>query len=110
MTNEQREKQRRRNYEAALRWLVNDRKGRQIVWEILAKTGFRQPTFSTDALLMARAEGRRSVGNELLGEILNVEPDAYAAILVEHAASERQQEKDRERSDGDDYGIDDARG
>jgi hypothetical protein len=53
------------------------------MWRYLSTCGVYHETFSTDALRMARGEGRRSVGLELLADIMEHSPASYVKMMEE---------------------------
>lgn len=58
--------------------------GRRIVRHILLDlAGTHRGVFSTNALSMANAEGRRSLGQSIENEIEVAVPGAYASLLAE---------------------------
>jgi hypothetical protein len=58
--------------------------GRRIIRHILFDlAGTHRGVFSTNALSMANAEGRRSLGQSIETEIDIAVPGAYASLLVE---------------------------
>ena len=52
-----------------LSWLMNDARGRRIVWELLAQCGVFQGSFTTNGSATFFQEGRRHIGLWLMGEL-----------------------------------------
>lgn len=65
-------------------WLMGNKRGRRLVWRLLERAGVYRSSFSTDALTMAKSEGRRETGLALLADI-SIEPESYIAMLREAA-------------------------
>ena len=68
-----------------IKWLMNDIKGRRIVWRILDRAGVFRSSFSSDSLIMAFSEGRRNEGLALLQTINLVCPELYIKMSKEAA-------------------------
>ena len=64
-------------------WLMQDRRGRRIVWRLLEKAGVFRTTFRPDALEMAFNEGIRNVGLLLVTEIHELCPEKYHVMAKE---------------------------
>ena len=65
------------------RWLMGHAQGRRIVWRYLASCGVFHSSFSTEALVMAKKEGRREVGLQLLDDVMTHTPLAYPKMMEE---------------------------
>lgn len=83
---ETRRKLERDTEESDLKWLMDSKRGRRIVWRLLEQSGVFRMTFNTNALQMAFAEGNRNAGNRLLAQV-NQNPAAYVLMMKE--ANER---------------------
>lgn len=83
---ETRRKLERDTEESDLKWLLDSRRGRRIVWRLLEQSGVFRMTFNTNAMQMAFAEGNRNAGNRLLA-MVNLNPEAYVLMMKE--ANER---------------------
>ncbi len=70
-----------------VKWLLAHAQGRRLMWRYLSVCGVFHETFSTDALRMARSEGRRSVGLELLADVMSHAPTSYVKMMEEASAS-----------------------
>jgi len=68
----------------ALRTLLSDPAGRMWMWDLLARCGVFHLSFSSDALRMAFNEGRRDIGNQLLGDINRISPEFYMKMQMEN--------------------------
>lgn len=65
-----------------LKWLMSDKRGRRIMWSLLAFTGvFRQP-FTGDSETFFRC-GMMNVGQKYLGDINQHAPERYNQMVTE---------------------------
>ena len=69
-----------RRVKKAIAYVMDTKEGREAMEIILDATGLYRPSFNTNALSMAYAEGRRSVGLALLNLI---DPTSYQEMLRE---------------------------
>lgn len=58
--------------------------GRRLTWSLLRDTGVFGPSYTGDALSGAYAEGRRSVGIQLMLDCQRAAPRLYVQMLAEH--------------------------
>lgn len=65
------------------KWLMDDQRGRRIVWRQLSAAGVFTSSFNPDAMQMAFNEGRRNGGLELLAQIHALCPDHYTTMMKE---------------------------
>jgi len=71
-----------RQRDEAFRWLMGDRKGRLLIWELLDKTGvFRGGMHDTARLLFN--EGARNVGLKYLADIQRLAPHQFITMQAE---------------------------
>lgn len=68
---------------ADFRWLMNDPRGRRIVWAQLSASGVFRTSWSPDAMQMAFNEGHRSHGLRVLAQIHATCPDLYHTMMKE---------------------------
>ena len=88
-----------RQRDEAFRWLMSDRKGRFLMWELLDKTGvFRGGLIDTARLLFN--EGARNVGLKYLSDIQRLTPHQFVAMQAE--ATARLKKPDGETNDRSD--------
>ncbi len=74
-----------RQRDEAFRWLMSDRKGRLLMWELLDKTGvFRGGVTDTARLLFN--EGARNVGLRYLADIQRLAPHQFTTMQAEATA------------------------
>lgn len=65
------------------KWLMNDARGRRIVWRQLSAAGVFNSSFNPEAMQMAFNEGRRNSGLELLAQVHSLCPDLYTTMMKE---------------------------
>ena len=71
-----------------LRSILKTVYGKRFIWKWLGRSGiFRQSFMPGAADSTAFNEGRRSIGNALLAEVLEVRPDSYSE-MVKYAKEE----------------------
>lgn len=70
--------------EADIRWLMNNRRGRRILWRLLDQTGVFRSTFNPTAMVMAFQEGNRNFGNRMLGLIHTHSAELYPTMMKEN--------------------------
>jgi hypothetical protein len=75
--------------ESDFKWLMGSKRGRRIVWRLLAQAGTFQLSFSTNAMQMAFAEGNRNYGNRVLTMIHTLCPELYAVMMREQLNDNR---------------------
>jgi hypothetical protein len=66
-------------------WLMNDPRGRRIVWRQLAASRVFHSSFDPTAMNMAFNEGRRAEGLRLLGQVHSLCPDLYPTMMKENS-------------------------
>ena len=77
--------------------LMQDAGFRRFVWRLLEQAGIYHSSFRSDALQMARCEGRREQGLMLLDLISSITPDEYF-VMQQEAANERRERDARRRA------------
>jgi hypothetical protein len=65
-----------------LKWLMDDPRGRRIVWRMLEQTGVFRSSFTGNSETYFR-EGQRNIGLKLLADLHEHTPDAYIAMIQE---------------------------
>ena len=76
-------KRRRQRLKADWCWLMEDVRGRRVLWDVLGKCAVFATTFNPDQAAMNFNEGRRAVGLDLLNAALEANREAYALMLKE---------------------------
>lgn len=79
------DKDRRNQLKTDLAWVLSTRQGRRFVARTLATCGVDLPVFNSNGSTMTHAEGRRSVGIELLQELRAQHRDAWLLMVGENA-------------------------
>lgn len=98
---------RRQQQDADWRWLLEAAQGQRVVVELLQIAGLVQSSFSESALLMAKAEGARSVALYVHARITQTaegrhQPAILAALVTPpNAARSVRSSRPRTRTDGD---------
>lgn len=64
-------------------YMMGNRTGRALMWYLLEQYGVFNDGFSDNALVMARASGRRSAGLQLMQLIDTFTPEKYARMAEE---------------------------
>lgn len=63
-------------------WLMNDKRGRRVVWQLLEKTGVFRSSFRLNNE-MAFLEGQRNIGLIYLHVITTAAPEQYMTMIKE---------------------------
>lgn len=71
------------------RWLMGDKRGRRLMWRDLESAGVFRPSFNSNALQMAFAEGNRNSGLRKLALIHAVCPEMYVLMMKENTHDKR---------------------
>lgn len=69
-------------------WLMNDQRGRRIIWNQMVRAKVFHTTFDTHGGRMSLNEGMRQHGLYLLGEINRLCPDLYSKVVAENNQTE----------------------
>lgn len=73
-----------------LKWFMSTKQGRRVMWRLLEKTGVYRTSFITpNAMQVSFLEGRREIGLEWLGEIMEHCPEQFNTMTTEHQAHAR---------------------
>lgn len=70
-----------------LRWLMNAKQGRRVVWAMLARTGVFQTSMTGNSYTFFN-EGARNVGLYLMAEVNRLVPELYAKMVKESKDAE----------------------
>jgi hypothetical protein len=71
------------------KWLMDNKRGRRIVWRLLELSGVFRLSFNTNAMSMAFAEGNRNFGNRTLSKIHALCPELYPVMVKENTNASR---------------------
>lgn len=74
-----------RQSEDDIRWLMNGKRGRRVLYVWLAEAGVWRSVFNTNAMTMAYAEGMRNWGLNLVNRIMGVCPEKWALMIEENS-------------------------
>lgn len=67
-----------------VRWILSTRQGRRFVWKILERSRIHALSFDEESARKSDFnEGKRSIGNQLLAELMSIRPDAYIEMMKE---------------------------
>ena len=72
-----------------IRWLMNGKRGRRILYVWLAEAGVWRSVFNTNAMTMAYAEGMRNWGLNLVNRIMGICPNQWALMIEENVNAEK---------------------
>lgn len=71
---------------ADVRWLMEDKRGRNIVFWLLSESGLFQDSFDGNGLRFAHNTGRQWLGREIHNTVLAECPDLFVMLMQEHAS------------------------
>lgn len=74
---------------ADIQWLMSSKKGRRILWRLIALSGTFHLSFDPNAMKMAFNEGKRNLGNQLFDEIMTHCPEMYPVMVKEQQDARR---------------------
>jgi hypothetical protein len=66
-----------------VKWLMDSKRGRRILWRLLEQAGVFRLSFDTNAMKMAFNEGNRNYGNRTLDLIHRTCPELYTVMVKE---------------------------
>jgi len=68
-------------------FILDKLEGRRFLWRLLGVSGVYNISFTGENNLTNFNEGKRCVGNQLLGDIMEANPDAYLQMINENRGS-----------------------
>lgn len=80
-------------FEDDVQWLMDDFRGRRLMWRMLEKCHVFRSVFNTHGGLMNLNEGQRQVGLFLLGLVNTHASDQYVVMLRENAPKQQEEEE-----------------
>ena len=89
---------RQRQNDEDLRWLMSGPRGRRIAYRHLERCGIFQQSFAMDSHVTAFNEGRRSVGLMFLADLIRVCPEKHSTMMQE-SIDDNRSAGDRRRDD-----------
>lgn len=95
------EKELRRRERNDIEFLLSSPQGRRFLWKLLSECGIYELSYVTDSDMTAFNEGRRCVGNNILADILDVDPDGFTTLIKENREVEDLDEEEPEKADDD---------
>lgn len=82
--------------EADIKWLMSNRRGRRILWNLMDRCGTFGDTFSTNSMVMANRAGQQAVGRVYFAMVQALAPEQYPTMVKE--AKERNERNDDDGS------------
>lgn len=79
----------RETEEEDIKWLMSSKRGRRIVWRLLAQAGVFRPSFTTNAMQTAFNEGNRNYGLKILTLVHDYSADQYPQMMKENTDNGR---------------------
>ncbi|MCC7063249.1 MAG: endopeptidase [Planctomycetes bacterium] len=77
------------------KFVMEDKRGRRMLWRLLAETGVFRLSFTGDMATTNFKEGSRNIGLKYLALIHEVCPETYALMLKEHREYGRRKRNSR---------------
>lgn len=69
---------------ADLQWVLSNRRGRRFIWRLLSMTGLNDSSFVGEyPLHMAKNEGKREVGRNIITSLFTADERAYILLQTE---------------------------
>lgn len=89
---EERKKKKRERHLSDIRSVAKSPEGRRLLWEILEKSGLFQVNGHTNEIDMARMEGQRANGIEILNDIMYAKASLFGQMQQEHASEMKREQ------------------
>lgn len=70
--------------EEDIKWLMQSKRGRRVIWRLLEQAGVFRLSFRPDAMQMSFAEGQRNSGLRILALVHDLCADLYPVMIKEH--------------------------
>lgn len=67
-----------------VKWLMASKRGRRIMWRLLGLSRVFRLSFDPNAMKMAFNEGSRSLGNQLLEEVMDLCQEMFPVMMKEN--------------------------
>lgn len=96
------EDRKRRKIVADTRIVLKSVAGRRHIWEQLARSGIFSASFGADDRSTNFREGQRDIGIQLLRDVNEADPKAYAQMQEEYIAAQIQQSLERDKKENQD--------
>jgi hypothetical protein len=91
-TKEQRNKKKLERELSDIRFVAKTPEGRRLLWRLLQDGGIFSDNRCSDVVDLARFEGRRSFGLEILKDIMAAKPSLYGQMQDEYASELKREE------------------
>lgn len=76
-----------------LRFVLESRHGRRLLWRYLSVAGVFRSSFSVDPYATAFNEGKRVIGNTLMSDITDARADALIQMMTEARAEAEERQR-----------------
>lgn len=80
---ELKEKDREKQALDDVKFILSTTQGRRFIWRLISLCGVYRSSFTGNSTTFFN-EGGRNIGLQLVADIHNVDPDAYASMIKEH--------------------------
>lgn len=87
MTHDELEEQARRQRDDDLRWLLDHKPGRRILFALISETGTFDNSFTGNSGSFFN-DGRKSVGQALFHEVMRLDCERFTQMWTEHETAE----------------------
>jgi hypothetical protein len=68
---------------ADVKWLMSSKRGRRIVWRLMADAGVFRSVFNTNSMAMAFSEGNRNTGLRMFNSVMELCPEMFSVMTKE---------------------------
>ncbi len=105
----ERSKHKRDRELADIRCVAKTPEGRRFVWRILSNAGIFRINGIQESIGMARFEGRREGGIEILNDVMAAKPALFGQMQEEHASEKKREDiiDDKEKTERDPLSLTD---
>jgi len=87
--------ERRRERELAdIRFIIKSVEGRRFYWRLMADAGVFRRSFNGDTVGTMFNEGRRSLGLDILNDLLEAKPAAFSEMQQEYASEKKREDNE----------------
>lgn len=94
----ERDERKRDREKSDIRFILKSPEGRRIYWNIMSETGVFRLSYNGDTNNTLYNEGRRSVGLNMLNNLLDAKPEAFSQMQQEFAAEKKIEEIEDNKS------------
>lgn len=68
-----------------IEWLMSDKRGRRVMWRLLAEAGIYRTSFNNSGSVTAFNEGKRHIGLVFISEVNEHAANQFLVMLKEHS-------------------------